>query len=116
MSRDAARMSAHATNSTFVDLQEFCGLVGNVLDGSLSIEDELAMHTQLQFRHTLRPLNVFSFCGQTISGARDEYIRASRDLPPCPECQQARNRVVRVLAAKPHRLSVAGAAGSSGSV
>jgi hypothetical protein len=47
------------------------------------------IQTQLQFRHSLRPLNVFSFCAQPIAAPRAEYVRATRDLPPCPDCVQA---------------------------
>jgi glycosyltransferase involved in cell wall biosynthesis len=75
------------------------------------IEDDITTQTQLQFRHSLRPLNVFSFCGQPIAAPRGEYLRATRDLPPCPDCQRARNWVARPGAQK--RLpSATGASGS----
>jgi hypothetical protein len=55
------------------------------------------MTSQPNVRHSLRPLNVFSFCGQPIAAPRDEYYPATRDLPPCPECKRARDQVALVL-------------------
>jgi hypothetical protein len=72
----------------------------------------MTTRTQPTVRHSLRPLNVFTFCGQPIPVPRDEYLRATQNLPPCPDCQQARNRVVRMLGTKPRLLSAAGATGS----
>ncbi len=69
--------------------------------------------TQLQFRHSLRPLNVFSFCGEPITAPRGEYLRVTRDLPPCPDCQNARNEAAQMLGGN-HRLPIAtGANGSA---
>jgi hypothetical protein len=56
------------------------------------------MTLQTNVRHSLRPLNVFSFCGQPIAAPRDQYYRATRNLPPCPECKRARNQAALVLA------------------
>jgi hypothetical protein len=68
--------------------------------------------TEPQFRHSFRPLNVFSFCGQPVTAPRGEYFRATRDLPPCPDCQRARDAVERILGATYRLPSVAGAIGS----
>jgi hypothetical protein len=62
--------------------------------------------TEPQFRHSFRPLNVFTFCGQTVTAPRGEYFRATRDLPPCPDCQRARDAAARVLGAT-YRLPIA---------
>jgi hypothetical protein len=59
----------------------------------------MTTQTQLQCRHSLRPLSVFAFCGQPIAAPRSEYIRTTRNLPPCPDCQNARNRAARILGA-----------------
>jgi hypothetical protein len=56
------------------------------------------MTSQTNVRHSIRPLNVFSFCGQPIGAPRDEYFPATRDLPPCPECKRAREQVALALA------------------
>jgi hypothetical protein len=56
------------------------------------------MISQTNVRHSIRPLNVFSFCGQPIAAPRDEYYPATRDLPPCPACKRARDRAALVLA------------------
>jgi hypothetical protein len=55
----------------------------------------MASHTNV--RHTIRPLNVFSFCGQPIAAPSDEYYPATKGLPPCPACKRARDRVALVL-------------------
>ena len=65
--------------------------------GLTLIEDDMTTQTPLQVRHSLRPLNVFTFCGQPISAPRGEYLLAARDLPPCLECQRARNRAAWML-------------------
>jgi hypothetical protein len=62
------------------------------------MEDDMTTQTQLQCRHSLRPLSVFSFCGQPIAAPREEYVRTTRNLPPCLDCQNARNRAARTLA------------------
>jgi hypothetical protein len=67
--------------------------------------------TEPQFRHSFRPLNVFSFCGQPVTAPRGEYFQATRDLPPCPDCQRARNAVGRMLGATYRLPSAAGAIG-----
>ena len=41
-------------------------------------------------RHSIRPLSVFSFCGQPMAALRDEYQLTTKDLQPCPECKRAR--------------------------
>jgi hypothetical protein len=55
------------------------------------------MTSQTNVRHSLRPLNVFSFCGQPIAAPRNQYYPETRDLPPCPECQRARDQIVLAL-------------------
>jgi hypothetical protein len=69
--------------------------------------------TQSQFRHSFRPLNVFSFCGQPVTAPRGEYLRATRDLPPCPDCQRARDAAARILGSTYRLPSATGAFGSS---
>ena len=73
----------------------------------------MTTHTQLQVRHSLRPLNVFSFCGQPISAPRGEYLSATRDLPPCPDCERARTRAVQFLARNSRVAPVAKALSAS---
>ena len=58
----------------------------------------------IQIRHRIRPLSVFSFCGQPIAAPRDEYHMATKDLPPCAECQRARQRAQEMLGGKHRRL------------
>jgi hypothetical protein len=55
-------------------------------------------------RHSVRPLNVFSFCGEPIVASRDEYHLLTKDLPPCPECRRARDKVALELGGKYRRL------------
>jgi len=55
-------------------------------------------------RHRVRPLNVFSFCGEPIAVPRGEYHLLTRDLPPCPECQRACDKVALELSGKYRRL------------
>jgi hypothetical protein len=50
------------------------------------------LHTDV--RHSIRPLSVFSFCGQPMAALRDEYQLTTKDLPPCPECRRARDKAV----------------------
>ena len=57
-----------------------------------------------RIRHSIRPLSVFSFCGQPIAASRDEYHVATKDLPPCTECQRARERAQQRLGGKHRRL------------
>jgi hypothetical protein len=56
------------------------------------------MTSQTNVRHSIRPLNVFSFCGQFIAAPRDQYFPATRNLPLCPECKRARDQAALVLA------------------
>jgi hypothetical protein len=71
----------------------------------------ITTQTEPQFRHSFRPLNVFSFCGQPVAAPRGDYFRATRDLPPCPDCQRARNAVARMLGVTYRPPSAAGAIG-----
>jgi len=73
------------------------------------MEDDMTTPTEPQFRHSFRPLNVFSFCGQPVTAPRGEYFRATRDLPPCPHCQRARDAAARVLGGTYRLPGVAGA-------
>jgi hypothetical protein len=77
------------------------------------IENDMTAHRETLVRHTLRPLNVFTYCGQPTVGSRAEYLRATRHLPPCPDCQRARDRVMLMLQPKRRLLSATRAAGSS---
>ena len=45
---------------------------------------------QTGVRHAIRPLSVFSFCGQPITGSRDER-QLDKDLPLCPDCKRHRD-------------------------
>jgi hypothetical protein len=55
------------------------------------------MTSQTNVRHSIRPLNVFSFCGQPIAAPR-EYYPATRDLPACPQCKRALSQAALALA------------------
>ena len=57
-----------------------------------------------QVRHSMRPLSVFSYCGQPIAAPRDEYHMATKDLPPCAECLRARKRAQQMTGGKHRRL------------
>lgn len=60
----------------------------------------MSAQTQPQFRHILRPLSVFGFCGQQIAEPRGEYIWTTRNLPLCPDCERVRTGTARPLGAK----------------
>jgi hypothetical protein len=60
--------------------------------------------TETNFRHNIRPLSIFSFCGQPIVRRRDEYQLATKELPPCPECKRARDKAALALGGKYRRL------------
>jgi hypothetical protein len=47
---------------------------------------------------------VFSFCGEPIVAQRGEYHLLTKDLPPCPECKRARDKVALALGGKYRRL------------
>jgi len=55
-------------------------------------------------RHSVRPLSVFTFCGETLAAPRDEYHERTKDLQPCPECKRARDEAEAVLGGKRRRL------------
>ena len=59
-----------------------------------------------RIRHSIRPLSVFSFCGQPIAAPRDEYHMSTKDLPPCTECQRARERAQQMLGGKHRRPEI----------
>ena len=61
-------------------------------------------NSRTRVRHSVRPLNVFSFCGEPIVAPRDEYNLLTKDLPPCPECKRARDKVALALGGKYRRL------------
>ncbi|MGA2113636.1 MAG: hypothetical protein ABSH56_02660 [Bryobacteraceae bacterium] len=65
------------------------------------------MHSPLQtsVRHAIRPLSVFSFCGQFIATARDEHPAAPKDLPLCPECKRYRAEAALLFGGKRRRLN-----------
>ena len=73
----------------------------------------MTTETQLEFRHSLRPLNVFSFCGQPVAAPRAEYLQATRDLPPCPNCRRAQDAVARTLGGNLRPPGLVRAIGSS---
>ena len=51
-------------------------------------------------RHCIRPLNVFSFCGEPITDPIAEYHLLTRNLPLCPACKRARDNAVIALGRK----------------
>jgi hypothetical protein len=65
----------------------------------------MAQTLATQIRHRIRPLSVFSFCGQPIVAPRDEYHLTTKDLPPCAECQRARERAQQMLGGRHRRLA-----------
>ena len=67
-------------------------------------EVTMANSSPNRIRHSIRPLSVFSFCGQPIAAPRDEYHLTTKDLPPCTECQRARERAQQMLGGKHRRL------------
>ena len=67
-------------------------------------EVTMANSSPSRIRHSIRPLSVFSFCGQPIAAPRDEYHTSTKDLPPCAECQRARERAQQMLGGKHRRL------------
>jgi hypothetical protein len=64
----------------------------------------MTQNSSTRVRHTIRPLSVFSFCGQPIAAPRDEYHMATKGLPPCTECRRARDRAQQMLGGKHRRL------------
>jgi hypothetical protein len=64
----------------------------------------MTQNSSTRVRHTIRPLSVFSFCGQPIAAPRGEYHLATKGLPPCTECQRARDRAQQMLGGKHRRL------------
>jgi hypothetical protein len=65
----------------------------------------MTQNSPSQIRHMIRPLSVFSFCGQPIAARRDEYQTATKGLPPCMECQRARDKAQRMLGGRHRRLA-----------
>jgi hypothetical protein len=64
----------------------------------------MTQHSTTRIRHSIRPLSVFTFCGQPIAAPLDEYHQATKDLPVCTECQRARERALQALAGKHRRV------------
>jgi hypothetical protein len=64
----------------------------------------MTQNLSTRVRHSIRPLSVFSFCGQPIAAPRDEYHLATKGLPPCMECQRARDRAQQMLGGRHRRL------------
>jgi hypothetical protein len=62
-------------------------------------------YLQPNVRHSIRPLNVFSFCGQPIAAPRREYEQLSRGLPECPDCKRARNGAALSRGGRQRKLS-----------
>ena len=56
------------------------------------ISDNMTSQSQNRVRHSIRPLNTFSYCGQPITAPLGQYHLATKDLPPCPECKRAREK------------------------
>ena len=64
----------------------------------------MTQDSAIRIRHHIRPLSVFSFCGQPIVAPRDEYHLITKDLPPCTECQRARDKAQQLLGGRHRRL------------
>ena len=64
----------------------------------------MAHNSQTRIRHSIRPLSVFTFCGRPIATPREEYNVATKSLPPCAECQRARDKAQQLLGGKHRRL------------
>jgi hypothetical protein len=64
----------------------------------------MTLRTQTTTRHRIRPLSVFTFCGQPIAAPHDEYHLLTKDLPPCPECKRARDKAALTLGGRQRRL------------
>ncbi len=60
------------------------------------------LSTRTNTRHKIRPLSVFTFCGQPIAAPSHAYHLLTKDLPPCLVCQRAHERAAQVLG-KRHR-------------
>lgn len=60
---------------------------------------------QTNTRHRIRPLNVFTFCGQPIAATRDEYHLLTKYLPACLACKRAQDRAVLSLDRRHRRLA-----------
>jgi hypothetical protein len=56
-------------------------------------------------RHAIRPLSVFSFCGQFIAASRDDHQAAHKDLPLCPECKRYRDKAALLFGSRRRRLN-----------
>jgi hypothetical protein len=54
-------------------------------------------HSQTRVRHSIRPLNIFSYCGQPIATPQGQYHLATKDLPLCPECKRARDKAAMTV-------------------
>ncbi len=63
------------------------------------------LNTQTNTRHRIRPLSVFTFCGQPIAASSDTYHLLTKDLPPCPECKRARERAALALSGRHRRFT-----------
>jgi hypothetical protein len=57
----------------------------------------MTLKVQTGVRHSIRPLNTFSFCGRPIAAPHGEYLIATKDLPPCPECKRAREKAALTM-------------------
>ena len=64
----------------------------------------MTQYSPTRIRHSIRPLSVFSFCGQPIAAPRDEYHMETKGLPLCTECQRARERAQQMVGGKHRRL------------
>jgi len=64
----------------------------------------MTQDSAFQLRHRIRPLSVFTFCGQPITAPRHEYHIITKDLPPCTECRRASDRAQQLLGGKHRRL------------
>jgi hypothetical protein len=61
--------------------------------------------SQANVRHAIRPLSVFSFCGQFIAAARDDHRAAPKNQPLCPECKRTRDEAALLFGGKRRRLN-----------
>ncbi len=58
--------------------------------------------SQTNVRHAIRPLSVFSFCGQFIAAPYDHHA-APKDLPLCPDCKRYRDKAALLFGGRRRR-------------
>lgn len=54
--------------------------------------------TETHVRHFIRPLSVFSFCGQIV--IRRDGSLSAKELPLCAECKRYRDKAAQLFGAR----------------